>query len=141
MVATTAEDTHVSSVLIATTYDLVWKRITNPTNFPELYPNWATSVERTDEGRYRGIGPEGDEFLIEPRLDEEFGVVDFEIDAGGAIERSRSRLFDVDEHSCLLIHVAVRWEGVDDHDWREQKRGIDDDLARMKRLLEANSSA
>lgn len=139
MFTMSAEDTHVSSVFIAADYDTVWERITDPTNFPELYPHWTTSV-KPEEGRYRGIGSEGDEFLIEPRLDEEFGVVDFEIDAGGPIERSRSRLFDVDEHSCLLVHVAVRWEGIDDRDWQEHKRGTDEDLARMERLVEADRS-
>jgi hypothetical protein len=32
----------------------------------------------------------------------------FGIDAGGAVERSCSRLSNVDEHSCLLVNVAIR---------------------------------
>lgn len=136
----TTEETYVSSVFIAAGYDTVWERITDPTNFPELYPHWTTTVGTTNEGLYHGVGPDGDEFLIKPRLEEEHGVIDFEIGAGGAIERSRSRLFDIDEHSCLLVHVAVRWRDIDDHDWEEHKRGTDDDLTRMKRLIEANKS-
>ena len=51
-----AVESTVSSVLIAADYRTVWERITDPTNFPELYPHWTTSVEPEEEDHYRGIG-------------------------------------------------------------------------------------
>ncbi|WP_227778726.1 hypothetical protein [Haladaptatus pallidirubidus] len=51
-----AVESTVSSVLIAADYSTVWERITDPTNFLELYPHWTTSVEPEEEDHYRGIG-------------------------------------------------------------------------------------
>lgn len=130
-------DTHVSTVFIRASVDAVWRRITDPLEFPELYPAWTSEVEEVGEGTYLGTGPRGDEFVIRPELNREFGVVDFEVETGGAVERSRSRLFDVGETACQLVHLAVRWDGIDDGDWERHRRGTDDDLVRMKRLIEA----
>ena len=105
-----------------------------------MYPAWTTEVEVIDEDTYRGKGPDGDEFTIHPKLNREFGIVDFDVEADGNVERSRSHLFDVDEHACELVHLAVRWEGVDDEYWERHKRGTDNDLERMKRLIESESS-
>ncbi|ELY57537.1 hypothetical protein [Natronolimnohabitans innermongolicus] len=138
MATTTIEETHVSKVFVAADYRTVWEYITDPMNVPECYPNWTTSVA-PEKRHYRGVGTRGDEFTMTPHLDEESGVVDFEIDAGSPVERPRSRLFAIDEHHCLLIHLAVRWEGVDDHGWQEHKRETDEDLGRMKRLVEIDS--
>lgn len=137
---TTEDDAHVSSVFVRADFDTVWGRITDPLAFPALYPAWTTDVERIDEDQYRGTGPAGDEFVIRPRLDREHGIVDFDVEASGTTERSRSRLFDVDEASCVLVHLAVRWEDVDDRYWAEHKHGTDADLERMKRLVETDSS-
>lgn len=134
------DDTYGSSVFIEASFDTVWERITDPRNFPEMYPAWATEVEVINSDTFRGRGPDGDEFLIRPKLNHEFGVVDFDVEAGGNVERSRSRLFDMADNACELVHLAVRWEGVDDRDWEEPKRGTDDDLERMKRLMETEPS-
>ena len=140
-ITTLGEDgTYVSNVFIEASFDTVWERITDPSNFPEIYPAWTTEVETIDEDTYRGKGPDGDEFTIRPKLNREFGIVDFDVEADGNVERSRSRLFDVDEHACELVHLAVRWEGVDDEHWERHERGTDNDLERMKRLIESESS-
>lgn len=135
----THEETHVSSVFVRADFETVWERITDPMNFPELYPAWTTDVERIGEGVYRGTEPAGDAFVIRPRLDPDYGIVDFDVEANGSVERSRPRLFDVDEGSCVLVHLAARWDGVDDRYWEEHKRGTDEDLARMKQLVETGS--
>ena len=82
------QDTHVSSVFVGAGFDAVWERITDPLQFPELYPTWTEAVEAIAPDTYRGRGPEGEEFDIRPTLDRELGVVDFEVQAGGAVERS-----------------------------------------------------
>jgi len=133
-------ETYVSSVFIEANFDAVWERISDPSTFPEMYPAWTADVQQIDDATYRGTGPEGDEFIIRPKLNREFGVADFDVEADGHVERSRSRLFDVTDDACQLVHVAVRWEGVDDEHWGRHKRGTDADLERMKRLVESESS-
>lgn len=135
-----AEDTHVSSVFIEASFDEVWERITDPLSFPELYPAWTSEVEEGDEGAYRATGPDGDEFVIRPALNREFGVADFAAETAEGVERSRSRLFDVADDACELVHLAVRWDGLDDDRWAAHKRGTDDDVERMKRVVESASA-
>lgn len=137
MAPLTEQDTYVSSVFVEASFDTVWSCITDPLNFPKMYPVWTTAVEKIDEGAYRGIGPDGDEFVIRPELNRRFGIVDFTVEADRGVERSRSRLFDVGEGACELVHLAVRWDGLDDESWEEHKRGTDGDLERMKRLVES----
>lgn len=69
------------------------------------------------------------------------GVIDFRItDAAGHTELSRSRLFPLQTGGCVLIHLAVRWDGADDALWAAHKAGTDADLAHARRVLEAECS-
>ncbi|WP_101294102.1 hypothetical protein [Halegenticoccus soli] len=134
-------DVHVSSVFVRAGFDAVWDRVADPLGFPELYPNWTSTVERDGDGTFRGTGPDGDEFTISPRLRREVGVVDFDVtDAEGNVERSRSRLFPVGDDCCVLVHLAIRRPGVSDDGWEEHTRGTDEDLERAKRLIESESA-
>ncbi|RDZ37761.1 MULTISPECIES: hypothetical protein [unclassified Haloferax] len=133
-------ETYVSSVFIEADFDAVWERISDPSSFPEMYLAWTADVQQIDDATYRGTGPDGDEFVIRPSLNREFGVADFDVEADGTVERSRSRLFDVGDTACELVHLATRWEGIDDESWERHKRGTDADLERMKRLVESESS-
>jgi hypothetical protein len=137
MTTLSEQDTYVSSVFIEASFDAIWDQITDPLNFPEIYPAWTTEVEKVDENTYHGTGPGGDEFVIRPELNRKFGIVDFTVEAGQDIEQSRSRLFDVDENTCVLVHLAVRWNEIDDEQWEIHKRGTNDDLERLKRLVES----
>jgi hypothetical protein len=129
-------DTHLFSVCIEASFEQVWDQITDPMNFPELYPAWTVEVEQVDDETFEGAGPNGDNFLIRPILDHTFGVIDFEVKTSGSVEYSRSRLFRVDEHTCQLVHLAVRWENIDDTSWETHTRGTENDLKRMKQLIE-----
>ena len=83
---TTHDRTHASSVFVAADFQTVRERITDPLEFPALYPIWTTDIERINEDHYRGLGPAGDEFVIRPFLDRKHGIVDFDIEAGGTTE-------------------------------------------------------
>lgn len=136
MTDTSREDVHVSTVFVEAGYDVVWILVSDPLNFPDIYPSWTSEVTQR-EGEYAARGPGGDEFLIHPELDRGYGVVDFEMDLGGVVERSRSRLFGAGDDACVLVHVAVRWEGVDDDAWRRHREATDSDLERMKEFAES----
>jgi hypothetical protein len=129
-------ETHLSSVQFRLPYPMVWRWLADPLHFPRLYPNWTRHVERRGTV-YAGVGPAGDAFTIVPRLDEEQGIIDFEVaDAAGHVELSRSRLFPLKTGGCVLVHLAVRWDGVDDAAWGDHQRGTDADLENARRLLE-----
>jgi hypothetical protein len=136
MTTLSEQDTYVSSVHIEASFDTVWDQVTDPLNFPEMYPAWTTEVEKVDENTYYGTGPGGDEFVIRPDLNQKFGIVDFTVEADQDVEQSRSRLFNVDENACVFIHLAVRWDKIADEEWETHKQGTDDDLERMKRIVE-----
>lgn len=136
MTETTRDDLHVSTVFVEAGFEEVWRLVSDPLNFPEIYPSWADEVTCGD-GEYTARGPEGDEFVIRPELDRRYGVVDYEVEVGDAVERSRSRLFSAGRNACLLVHVAVRWDGVDDDAWKRHQRDTDSDLERMKEAAES----
>lgn len=130
----------ISAAFIDAPPAVVWQWITDPLNFPAIYPNWTANVEERTERGYAATGPAGERFRIVPKLDRAHGVVDFEvIGAEGNVELSRSRLFDMKGGGCTLVHLAVRWDGVDDVGWEQHKRATDEDLANAKRLIEAST--
>jgi hypothetical protein len=132
-------DTHLSSVRFRLPFDVVWDKLTNPLEFPGLYPAWTARVEPAGSpGAYSGVGPAGDRFTIRPILSREHGVIDFEVlDERGQVERSRSRLFPLGTDGCVLVHLAERWEGADDALWAEHRRRTDRDLENARRVVEA----
>lgn len=136
MAETHRKDVHLSTVFIEEAFEEVWGLVSDPMNFPEIYPSWTSEVTHEDGG-YNARGPGGDEFVINPQLDRGHGVVDFEVEAGDAVERSRSRLFSAGKDACVLVHVAVRWEGADDDAWRRHRMATDSDLERMKEVAES----
>ena len=134
------EDSHVCAVFVGAAPGVVWRWVTDPLNFPTIYPNWTASVEASTDGGYAATGAAGDRFLILPQLDRRHGVIDFEVvDGDGNVELSRSRLFEMKGGGATLIHLAVRWEGVDDAAWERHRRGTEDDLANAKRVIEAST--
>ncbi|MBW3578937.1 MAG: hypothetical protein KY462_14590 [Actinobacteria bacterium] len=132
-----APDFHVSTVHYGIPFDLLWSHLSDPLQFPHLYPNWTTQVDRADEASFRGVGPGGDTFRIIQRLNRDHGVIDFEIIAeGGETEVSRSRLFPLPGRSCLYVHVATRSSRMDDAFWNDFKCATDQDVENARRLLE-----
>jgi hypothetical protein len=90
----------------------------------------------------RRPAPDGETVEIHPFLDRAAGVIDFAVlDANGNLELSRSRLLETRDKDCVLIHLAVRWSGLDDRTWEEHKRGTDSDLVNAKRIIEAAARA
>lgn len=72
-----------------------------------------------------------------PHINREHGVIDFQVvDADGNVELSRSRLLPTAGDSFTLIHLAARWEGIDDQGWEQHKRDTDSDLAHVKQIVE-----
>lgn len=134
------ESFHVSTIYVRAPFEEVWPWVTDPLLFPTIYPLWTSEVRHASEGRYEARGPEGDQFVIVPDLDRAHGLINFDIiDMMGRVERSRSRLFEVGDH-CVLVHVAQRWEALDDEGWELHKRSTDADLERVRELIERHLS-
>ncbi len=137
MVIPDAPAVHVSTLHFRVPFAALWAQLSDPLRFPRLYPRWTSRVERTGADAYAGVGPGRDTFSIARRAHRRDGVVDFEIAAPGAApELSRSRLFPLKTGGCVYVHVAVRWDGVDDAFWAQFKRDTDADLEQARRVLE-----
>ena len=133
----TRDDIHVSAVSFEAPIEAVWQWLTDPLRFPRIYPKWTRSVELRDDGSFAAVGPAGDSFRIVPHINREHGVIDFQVvDADDNVELSRSRLLPTKGDSCTLIHLAVRWDGIDDQGWEQHKRDTDSDLAHVKQIIE-----
>jgi hypothetical protein len=130
-------ETHISSFFFNLSFDFLWEYLTDPLNFPEIYPNWTSQVTKAENGEFLGIAPTGDSFTIVPQTNYKYGIIDFKIiDELGKIEWSRSRVFPLKTGGCIYIHLAVRWDGVDDDVWREHQKLTDKDLEHAKTILE-----
>jgi hypothetical protein len=130
-------NTHISALMFDVPFNTLWERLSNPLNFPELYPSWTIRVERKNDREFNGIAPEGDSFTITPYVNREQGVIDFKIvDRAGHEEWSRSRIFPLQLCSCMYVHLAVRWKGIDDEFWEVFKQGTDRDIENAKAVLE-----
>jgi len=142
MIPNTQPETHISSLFFNLPFDFVWEHLTNPMSFPEIYPNWVSHVEIAVNGEFHGVAPAGDTFIIFPQTSREYGVIDFKIiDESGNVEWSRSRIFELKTGGCIYVHLAVRWDGVDDDFWNEHKKLTDADLENAKMLLEQRFQA
>ncbi len=130
-------NTHISSLLINVPFDFLWQQLSNPLNFPQLYPHWTSQVESKGNGEFEGVAPEGDLLTITPYISKEQGVIDFKIVAPtGNEELSRSRIFPLKTGGCMYIHLAVQWEGIDHEGWEAFKQGTDRDLENARVIIE-----
>jgi hypothetical protein len=128
---------HLSSQFYAVPFDVLWRYLSDPLRFPLIFPGWVSSVEWHSGSTYIGTDSTGESFQIIPRLDREHGVADFDIiDAEGHIERSRMRVFALQGGGCLLVHLAERWQGVDDSLWEAHRQAIDADLIYARTIIE-----
>lgn len=138
MVCIPKAQTYVSSVQFCLPYTVAWSQLSNPLNFPLLYPHWVQRMEPSGSA-YKGVAPSDASFTVVPHLNEDFGIIDFEIiDDIGQVELSRSRLFPLKSGGCFLVHLAVRWDGVDEAYWQEHQAATDADLENAKQILEAD---
>lgn len=132
-------DVHVSTITFDLPYDVVWDWLSDPLRFPVIYPNWTAEVSLIKD-KYLALAPDGEKMMIKPVLDRVHGVIDFQVDATGNVELSRSRLFETGDGRCTLVHLAVRWEGLDDVQWREHRLKTDHDLEIAKHQIESRTA-
>ena len=131
-----SDSIHVTTQAFAAPFEFVWPRLTNPLNFPRYYPHWITEIAPSDREEFLGKDEMGDEFSIRPVLNRDTGAIDFEVTVPGeAPELSRSRLFPLKQEGCVLLHLAVRWEGVSDEFWQNHKVVTDNDLANASAII------
>lgn len=130
-------DTYICHQRFSAPFETVWDLLTDPMRFPRVYPSWVAKITPSGE-RYLVVDPSGEQFSLIPITAKDYGVVDFKIiDAQGHVEIARSRIFRLRTGGCILVHVAVRWEGCDDATWEAYKRDIDKDLKNAHAVVEA----
>lgn len=126
------KDIHLTRIIIERPYDVVWKIISNPLNYPQIYPFWLSEVKKVDPNSYEGKGPHG-EYKFTRKIEHEFGIVDLQLGE----ESSRTRLFPLDEGSTVVIHLAVRWKDMNNPlNWFFYKKGVDKDFKNAKKVIE-----
>lgn len=127
-------DIHFSKVIIKKPYDIVWKWISNPLTYPQIYPSWLSEVKEVDVDSYEGYGPNG-EFQFTRLINKEYGIVDLKIGE----EQSRTRLFSLDKESTVVIHLAVRWEKMKNpFFWFFYKISVNSDFKKAKKIIETS---
>lgn len=132
----TSPEPHVASVAFEAPFDDVWDACADPLRSPELYPNRIAEIAQTGDGQYRAVTPEGAEFTLLPSLNYADGIIDYTVVLpDGATEHQRSRLFPLDDRSCVLVHLAVRLADRSDADWDALRDAVDEDLRNARRIV------
>jgi hypothetical protein len=126
------KDTHLTKVIIERPYNVVWKIISDPINYPQIYPFWLSKVKKVDSNSYEGKGPHG-KYKFTKIIEHDFGIVDLKLGE----ESSRTRLFSLDDESTVVIHLGVRWKDMKNPlAWFFYKRGVDKDFKNAKKVIE-----
>jgi hypothetical protein len=145
-----AEDGYASLGLVTAPLDAVWAWISDPSEFPTIYPNWTSEVRkitRSDSEEYEGLTPNGVAFKLVPRLDRKRGVADFDVvvDEGGSVTRVCTRIVRVEEDGQFvgwdIIRFASRREGGDDGFLQAFEVGADADLEHAKEVMERDAAS
>jgi hypothetical protein len=126
------ENTHVSKVVCNRPFNIVWDQISNPQNYPKLYPNWIKSIKKISENRYFVDDQFGQSYEMTLFLNKEFGVVDLQIGK----EASRMRIMPLSDDSTVVVHLAKKWSDINQICWFFHKRTTDRDFKNAKAIIE-----
>lgn len=137
---------HICTKGFAVPFADAWRILTNPYNFPRLYPNWVNAVEQIDANTYEGTGTLGDPVIITPVLNQAYGVADFQtINLDGKSEKLRSRIIPIGTRQTLVVQIVVRSEVMqlattfdvdEDLFWRIYVQNVNHDLGVARKFVE-----
>jgi len=106
-----------------------------PENQPEWAVNFVRSTAPLGDGRYVMDTPAGSmTYRVEP--DVARGTVDYVFDAPGGESVLPTRVVP-HARGAMFLFTITRAPGTPDDDWQRGIAGLDDDLARLKLILEA----
>lgn len=130
----------MTSAYTATTYiksdpERVFGYVRTPENQPEWAVNFVRSTRSVGGGRYEMETPAGT-LTYRVEADERLGTVDFIFDSpqGESILPAR-----VVRHGpgAIFTFTITRTPDMDDQAWDQGKRGMDEEVSHLKRLLES----
>lgn len=127
---------HVTKISIEKPYAEVWAWVSQPMNFPKLYPNWVKDITELSENNYEVTMPEGYKHTMESKINKETGSIDFDVNPG---EVSRSRLIPLSENETLYIHIAVKGDQPDEL-FKIIMENVDKDYINAKAVIETSKS-
>ncbi len=125
-------DTYVSAVVVERPFTVVWTWIADPQNYGLLYPHWIKQVLPQGNHLFQVNDQFGKSYGLLLSEDKTWGIVDLQIGE----ESSRCRLYPLDPHRTLIVHVAKRWKGASFWIWFFHKRTTNRDLKHAKRVME-----
>ena len=97
----------MSEIIIAKPAGVVWERLSDPLNYPVIYPNWVKTAAYSHDNVFRIEDQFGGVYNIELLKNKEFGAIDLRI----GDELSQTRVFPAGADRAVVVHLAKRWRG------------------------------
>jgi uncharacterized protein YndB with AHSA1/START domain len=128
---------YTATTVIDAAPDRVFEYVRRPENQPRWAVNFVRSTRPLGDGRYTMETPVG-ELTYRVEADAARGTVDFVIQSawGDSVLPARVVTADPARRTSIFTFTISRTPDMDDPAWEGGKRGLDDELANLKRLLE-----
>lgn len=128
---------YTATAVIEVAPELVFEYVRQPENQPKWAVNFVRSTRPLGDGRYTMETPFG-ELTYRVEADAARGTVDFVIqsDRGESVLPTRVVAADPVRPASIFTFTISRTPDMDDPAWEGGKRGLDEELEHLKRLLE-----
>ena len=126
---------YTATVFIEATPDRVFEYVRVPENQVAWAVNFALSTRPLSEGRYVMRTPFG-EMVYRVEVEPRCRTVDFIFEAPGGESVLPTRVVPHGPGAVFTFTIH-RVPGMSDADWEGGRRGLDEELAELKKLLEA----
>lgn len=128
---------YTATAVIEVAPELVFEYVRQPENQPKWAVNFVRSTRPLGDGRYTMETPFG-ELTYRVEADAARGTVDFVIqsDRGESVLPARVVAADPVRPASIFTFTISRTPDMDDPAWEGGKRGLDEELEHLKRLLE-----
>ena len=126
---------YTASALIGAEAERVFEYVRVPENQPEWATNFVRSTRGVSDGRYVMETPFG-EMTYRVEADAGTGVVDFVFESPHGETVLPTRVVRHPAGSVFAFTIT-RAPGASDAEWEQGKRGLDEELERLKTILEA----
>lgn len=124
---------HFTNLIIEKPYEVVWKWLSEPSNYAILYPNWVKKVTRLKTNKYEITDKRNQKTLVQLEANREKGSINLKI----GNEISRTKLFILANYT-IVIHITTRWKQIENPlFWFLFKRSVDADFKNAKKVIEA----
>ncbi|MFY9264831.1 MAG: hypothetical protein WAO61_05335 [Solirubrobacterales bacterium] len=108
----------LASAYAATSADAAWDIVSDPAQWPNLFPGWLARIAADDDS-FHATGTAGERYDLYWHPSDDRRSLDVEIvDEMGSADVLRLRLIDARGGGCFVVVAAGRLAGVSDADWR-----------------------